>query len=60
MARSDFVYMGFEIPLIDSVDQAVKSVLVHGSPKYVNRKDFVRTAIQNLLKKEMKELEVSA
>jgi Arc/MetJ-type ribon-helix-helix transcriptional regulator len=52
--------MGFEIPLIESVDQAVKSVLVHGSPKYVSRKDFVRTAIQNLLKKEMKELEVSA
>ena len=60
MARSDFVYVGFEIPLIESVDAAVKSVLVHGSPKYVSRKDFVRTAIQNLLNKEMKQMEVPA
>jgi metal-responsive CopG/Arc/MetJ family transcriptional regulator len=56
MARSDWTYLNLDKPLMEEVDKVVESVLIHGSRKYVDRKDFVIKAIQSQLQKEMPEV----
>jgi len=60
MARSDWLYFALDKALIAEVDRTIESVLIHGSRKYVDRKHFITAAIQKLLQKESKEMEVVA
>lgn len=42
--------------LVSEVDRVVDSVKTHGKAKYEGRRQFIETAIVNLLKKEQKEV----
>lgn len=52
MTRDDWAYVNLEKELVETVDDAVESLRLHGGKKYVDRKDFIRKAIQALLNKE--------
>lgn len=54
MARSDWLYVNLEKSLVQTVDEAVESIISHGSQKYIDRKHFVTVAIRALLDKEKK------
>jgi|KBSMisStandDraft_5_1062788.scaffolds.fasta_scaffold76769_4 metal-responsive CopG/Arc/MetJ family transcriptional regulator len=60
MARSDWAYVNLDKGLMDEVDKIAETVFLHGTRKYSDRKDFVTIAVQKLLEKEKKSVEVVA
>jgi len=60
MARSDWAYVNLDKGLIEEVDKVAETTFLHGTRKYTDRKHFVTIAVQNLLEKEKKKLEVTA
>ena len=60
MARSNWAYVNLDKGLMDEVDKIVETTFLHGTHKYTDRKHFVTVAVQKLLEKEKKQLEVTA
>lgn len=59
MARSDWAYVNLDKSLIEEVDKVAETSFSHGARKYIDRKHFVTVAVQKLLQKEKKEVEVT-
>ena len=60
MARSDWAYVNLDKGLMDEVDKVAETSFFHGTRKYTDRKHFVTIAVQKLLEKEKKSVEVVA
>jgi metal-responsive CopG/Arc/MetJ family transcriptional regulator len=60
MARSNWAYVNLDKGLMDEVDKVAETSSLHGTRKYTDRKLFVTIAVQRLLEKEKKQVEVTA
>lgn len=60
MARSNWAYVNLDKGLMDEVDKVSETSFLHGTRKYTDRKHFVTVAVQRLLEKEKKQVEVTA